>query len=105
MRTASIVPFVVATSALVLAWTAAQSAQVEPFEREARAPVAHVDPSMAEYGLCGTQNIIPTALFLGEYTDRVGHHYHGWLPPAGPPHFELCLMPPDGLTLLAQPGA
>jgi hypothetical protein len=43
------------------------------------------------FGLCATANILPVARFHSQYTDPIGNHYHGWIPPAGPPYFVECL--------------
>jgi hypothetical protein len=43
------------------------------------------------FGLCNTRNILPIAQFHSEYTDPLGNHYHGWIPPAGAPYFVECL--------------
>ena len=58
-----------------------------PAEEGGDEVLQHVGP----YGLCGTENIYPVAVFYGQYVDPVGNHYHLWRPPAGPPFAELCL--------------
>jgi hypothetical protein len=55
-------------------------------------------PGHSGFGLCGTRNILPVAQFHSEYTDPLGNHYHGWIPPAGAPYFVECLLG-DSLAL------
>jgi hypothetical protein len=48
-------------------------------------------PGHKGFGTCGTTSILPVARFHSIHTDPLGTHYHGWIPPAGPPFFVECL--------------
>jgi hypothetical protein len=40
--------------------------------------------------LCMHHDVAPVAGYFHHYTDSLGGHYHGWLPPAGPPFYVQC---------------
>jgi hypothetical protein len=40
--------------------------------------------------LCIHRDILPVSRFHHDYTDSLGNHYHGFLPPAGPPFYVQC---------------
>lgn len=57
---------------------------------EAPLPGAEASPPERPAALCDSQDIFPVIRFGGTYTDVDGRRYHRWLPPAGPPFYELC---------------
>lgn len=40
--------------------------------------------------LCIHYDVIPVSMFIDDFYDSLGHHYHGWKPPAGPPFYIRC---------------
>jgi hypothetical protein len=85
--------------AMVVALLAtAASSLAEPAGPDARSPAASFqapdagadDAAHSGHTLCIHRNVPPVSVFYHHYTDPMGSHYHGWLPPAGPPFYVQC---------------
>lgn len=57
-----------------------------------QAPARPSEPAPAHGGhaLCIHYDVLPVTFFVDDYYDPMGNHYHGWLPPAGPPFYVQC---------------
>ena len=52
--------------------------------------VEPVAPAHGGDALCIHYDVFPVTMFYEEYLDGLGHRYHGWQPPAGPPFYVSC---------------
>lgn len=98
----SVVTFIV--SLLVLAAAASGSPPSAP-SSPPPAPAAGADtPGATEFDaahaghvLCIHENVPPVAVYFLHYTDPMGSHFHGFIPPMGAPFFVQCF---DGSVYL-----
>jgi hypothetical protein len=73
-------------------WLPKPVSEPPPLAGVAQAPARPPEPAPAHPGhpLCIHYDVAPVSYFIDDYYDPVGNHYHGWLPPAGPPFYIQC---------------
>jgi hypothetical protein len=59
-------------------------------QRTTAEPSPTFPPPHEGHPLCIHYDVVPVSLFIDDFYDSLGHHYHGWKPPAGPPFYVRC---------------
>ena len=77
-------------AAVALAFTSFSTAQPQEPPDQAGRPTTSVERIHDGHVLCVDYDIYPVARFKEHYTDSFGNHYHGWIPPVGPPFYVEC---------------